>query len=71
MFNKKTKRLAAISAIVLGIAFVIFALLGIWKVIDFVHNEMMTKLMTTLGLLTASFIVLLIIIKLTEEKQQT
>lgn len=66
------KRLSAVAAITCGVLFTITALLSIWEVGSFCldcQDELTHKLLPSLALLTASFIVLLVILKVMEEKK--
>lgn len=66
------KRISALGAIVCGVLFTIVALLSIWEVSpfgDLGNNYMSGKLVLSFGLLTAAFIVLLVILKVIEEKK--
>jgi len=68
----KIKRISAVAAITCGVLFTTVALLSIWEVSPFgcldCKNELTSKLLPSLALLTAAFIVLLIILKVIEEK---
>jgi|GEM_PF-2660788 len=64
------KKLSASVALTLGIVFTLFLLLSIWEAPGFGNsNAVVSKLIPTLGVLTLAFIVLLAIIKMTEERK--
>lgn len=65
------KRISAMGAIVCGVLFTMVALLSIWQVGpfgDLGNNYMSGKLVPSFALLTAAFIVLLVILRVMEEK---
>lgn len=64
------KKISAWGAVVCGVIFTIVGLLSIWEVGMFgpLGSGISNKLMPSFGLLTAAFLVLLIILKVVEEK---
>jgi hypothetical protein len=67
------KRLIGIITLTLGVIFTGFMLLLIWRIPPFVpggeFSPVTDQLLPTLGLLTLAFLILLVILKLIEDKK--
>jgi len=65
------KRVSASAAITFGVVFSITMLLNVWGVfnVEWAKRMVLEKIMATCGILSASFIALLIVMKLTENKK--
>lgn len=66
---KKIKKIIAFCAAIFGFVFALCLILNIWGLVNFQNQDTTSRTVFTLGVLTLSFITLLGIIKMIEEKR--